>query len=103
MPCLSIKPAGKDFYKLLGVPADASEDDIKKAYRRMALKFHPDKNSDPDAEDKFKEIAEAYEILTDPKKRAIYDQYGEEGERGVVVVMMMSGLSSTVSKGCKND
>ncbi|CAL8326420.1 unnamed protein product [Boreogadus saida] len=79
VPCLSIKPVGKDFYKLLGVPADASEDDIKKAYRRMALKFHPDKNSDPDAEDKFKEIAEAYEILTDPKKRAIYDQYGEEG------------------------
>ncbi|CAL8278467.1 unnamed protein product [Merluccius merluccius] len=79
VPCLSIKPAGKDFYKILGVPADSNEDDIKKAYRRMALKFHPDKNSDADAEDKFKEIAEAYEILTDPKKRGIYDQYGEEG------------------------
>lgn len=46
----------------------------------MALKFHPDKNSDADAEDRFKEIAEAYEILTDPKKRSIYDQFGEEGE-----------------------
>lgn len=46
----------------------------------MALKFHPDKNSDADAEDRFKEIAEAYEILTDPKKRSIYDQFGEEGK-----------------------
>uniref|UniRef100_UPI0037E79150 dnaJ homolog subfamily B member 5 n=1 Tax=Semicossyphus pulcher TaxID=241346 RepID=UPI0037E79150 len=78
-PCLSIKPTGKDFYKVLGVLPDSNEDEIKKAYRKMALKFHPDKNSDADAEDKFKEIAEAYEILTDPKKRSIYDQFGEEG------------------------
>uniref|UniRef100_A0A3Q0S766 Zgc:122979 n=1 Tax=Amphilophus citrinellus TaxID=61819 RepID=A0A3Q0S766_AMPCI len=80
-PCLPIKPAGKDFYKVLGVSPESNEDEIKKAYRKMALKFHPDKNSDADAEDKFKEIAEAYEILTDPKKRSIYDQFGEEGER----------------------
>uniref|UniRef100_A0A3P8U0T7 Zgc:122979 n=1 Tax=Amphiprion percula TaxID=161767 RepID=A0A3P8U0T7_AMPPE len=79
-PCLSIKPPGKDFYKVLGVSPESNEDEIKKAYRKMALKFHPDKNSDADAEDKFKEIAEAYEILTDPKKRSIYDQFGEEGE-----------------------
>lgn len=79
-PCLSIKPPGKDFYKVLGVAPESNEDDIKKAYRKMALKFHPDKNSDADAEDKFKEIAEAYEILTDPKKRSIYDQFGEEGK-----------------------
>lgn len=59
---------------------DSNEDEIKKAYRKMALKYHPDKNSEADAEDKFKEIAEAYEILTDPKKRSIYDQFGEEGE-----------------------
>ncbi|XP_034048395.1 dnaJ homolog subfamily B member 5 [Thalassophryne amazonica] len=78
-PCLSIKPTGKDFYKVLGVTPDSNEDEIKKAYRKMALKFHPDKNSDADAEDRFKEIAEAYEILTDPKKRSIYDQFGEEG------------------------
>ncbi|XP_061887967.1 dnaJ homolog subfamily B member 5-like [Entelurus aequoreus] len=79
-PCLSIKPnAGKDFYKVLGVSQDSNEDELKKAYRKMALKFHPDKNSEADAEDRFKEIAEAYEILTDPKKRSIYDQYGEEG------------------------
>ncbi|KAF7660326.1 hypothetical protein LDENG_00284810 [Lucifuga dentata] len=78
-PWPSIKPTGKDFYKVLGVSPDSDEDEIKKAYRKMALKFHPDKNSDADAEEKFKEIAEAYEILTDPKKRSIYDQYGEEG------------------------
>ncbi|XP_041825072.1 dnaJ homolog subfamily B member 5 [Melanotaenia boesemani] len=78
-PCLSIKPAGKDFYKVLGVSPESNEDEIKKAYRKMALKFHPDKNSDADAEEKFKEIAEAYEVLNDPKKRSIYDQFGEEG------------------------
>lgn len=59
---------------------ESNEDEVKKAYRKLALKFHPDKNSDADAEDKFKEIAEAYEVLTDPKKRSIYDQFGEEGE-----------------------
>ncbi|RXM93040.1 DnaJ-like subfamily B member 5 [Acipenser ruthenus] len=70
---------GKDYYRMLGVPSGSNEDEIKKAYRKMALKFHPDKNKDPNAEDKFKEIAEAYEVLSDPKKRSIYDQYGEEG------------------------
>uniref|UniRef100_A0A674NKM1 Zgc:122979 n=1 Tax=Takifugu rubripes TaxID=31033 RepID=A0A674NKM1_TAKRU len=78
-PCLTTKPTGKDFYKVLGVSPESNEDEIKKAYRKLALKFHPDKNSDADAEDKFKEIAEAYEILTDPTKRSIYDQFGEEG------------------------
>ncbi|CAI9585408.1 unnamed protein product [Staurois parvus] len=70
---------GKDYYKILGIPNGANEDEIKKAYRKMALKYHPDKNKDPNAEDKFKEIAEAYDVLSDPKKRAVYDQYGEEG------------------------
>jgi curved DNA-binding protein CbpA len=73
---------GKDYYAILGVAgnrADATADDIKKAYRKMALKFHPDKNDADDAEERFKEIAEAYEILSDPDKRATYDQYGEEG------------------------
>uniref|UniRef100_A0A8C6UFX8 Zgc:122979 n=1 Tax=Neogobius melanostomus TaxID=47308 RepID=A0A8C6UFX8_9GOBI len=78
-PCLAIKPSGKDFYKVLGVSPDSNEDEIKKAYRKLALKFHPDKNSEAEAEEKFKEIAEAYEILNDPKKRNIYDQFGEEG------------------------
>ncbi|KAM8962297.1 dnaJ homolog subfamily B member 5 [Pelodytes ibericus] len=70
---------GKDYYKILGIPNGANEDEIKKAYRKMALKYHPDKNKDANAEDKFKEIAEAYDVLSDPKKRAVYDQYGEEG------------------------
>lgn len=70
---------GKDYYKTLGIPKGANEEEIKKAYRRMALRFHPDKNKDANAEEKFKEIAEAYEVLSDPKKRAVYDQLGEEG------------------------
>uniref|UniRef100_A0A8C6Z4A9 DnaJ heat shock protein family (Hsp40) member B5 n=1 Tax=Nothoprocta perdicaria TaxID=30464 RepID=A0A8C6Z4A9_NOTPE len=70
---------GKDYYKILGIQSGANEDEIKKAYRKMALRYHPDKNKDPNAEEKFKEIAEAYDVLSDPKKRAVYDQYGEEG------------------------
>lgn len=73
---------GKDYYKILGISKGANEDDIKKAYRKMALKFHPDKNKSPDAEAKFKDIAEAYDVLSDKKKRDIYDQYGEEGLKG---------------------
>ena len=74
---------GKDFYKVLGLSKGAGEDDIKKAYRKMALKFHPDKNKSAGAEEKFKEIAEAYEVLSDKKKREVYDKYGEEGLKGV--------------------
>lgn len=73
---------GKDYYKTLGLQKGATEDELKKAYRKMALKYHPDKNKSPGAEDKFKEIAEAYEVLNDPKKREIYDKYGEEGLKG---------------------
>ena len=70
---------GKDYYKILGIAKGASDEDIKKAYRKLALKYHPDKNKDPGAEEKFKEVAEAYEILSDTKKREIFDKYGEEG------------------------
>ena len=73
---------GKNYYKTRGVAKGASDDEIKKAYRKMALKYHPDKNKSPGAEDKFKEIAEAYDVLSDPKKRHIFDQYGEEGLKG---------------------
>ena len=73
---------GKDYYKILGLSRGAAEEDIKKAYRKMALKYHPDKNKSPGAEEKFKEIAEAYEVLSDKRKREIYDQYGEEGLKG---------------------
>ena len=68
---------GKDYYKLLGVSKTADADQLKKAYRKLALKFHPDKNKEPGAEEKFKEISEAYEVLSDKNKRSIYDQYGD--------------------------
>lgn len=73
---------GKDYYKILGVSKGANDDEIKKAYRKLALKYHPDKNKSPQAEERFKEVAEAYEVLSDKKKRDIYDQYGEDGLRG---------------------
>lgn len=73
---------GKDYYKILGINKDATDDDIKKAYRKMALKYHPDKNKAPNAEEIFKEAAEAYEVLSDKKKREIYDQHGEDGLKG---------------------
>lgn len=66
----------KDYYKILGVSRDASEEEIKKAYRRLAFQYHPDRNKDPGAEEKFKEINEAYEVLSDPEKRAAYDRFG---------------------------
>lgn len=73
----------RDYYEVLGVERSASSDDIKRAYRRMAMKFHPDRNpGDEAAEKKFKEAAEAYEVLADEKKRKLYDQYGHAGLRG---------------------
>jgi molecular chaperone DnaJ len=72
--------AKKDFYEVLGVNKDASEDDVKKAYRKLAMKWHPDRNPDnPKAEEHFKEAKEAYEILSDSQKRAAYDQFGHAG------------------------
>ncbi|EIN10052.1 DnaJ-domain-containing protein [Punctularia strigosozonata HHB-11173 SS5] len=74
---------GQDYYKLLGVDRNASEDDIKKAYKKMALKWHPDRNKgSEDASAKFKQISEAFEVLSDKQKRTIYDQFGEEGLKG---------------------
>ena len=71
--------AKQDFYTLLGLEKSASEEEIKKAYRKQALKYHPDRNAgDKAAEEKFKEVGEAYEILSDPQKRALYDQYGPD-------------------------
>ncbi|KAH9607516.1 hypothetical protein KSS87_017446 [Heliosperma pusillum] len=75
-----------DYYKILQVDRNAKEDDLKKAYRKLAMKWHPDKNPNnkKEAEAKFKQISEAYDVLSDPQKRAVYDQYGEEGLKGQV-------------------
>src|SRR5699024_8535402 len=64
----------KDYYKILGVSRDADESDIKRAYRRLARKYHPDVSTEDDAEARFREANEAYEVLKDPEKRAAYDQ-----------------------------
>ena len=70
----------RDYYEVLGLNRDSSEDDIKKAYRKLAMKHHPDRNPDnPRAEEHFKETKEAYEILSDSRKRSAYDQHGHAG------------------------
>ncbi|KAK8933300.1 hypothetical protein KSP39_PZI016032 [Platanthera zijinensis] len=84
---------GVDYYKILQVDRNANDDDLKKAYRKLAMKWHPDKNPNnkKDAEAKFKQISEAYEVLSDPQKRAVFDQYGEEG--------LKSGIPPTAGGG----
>ncbi|MGZ3413789.1 MAG: molecular chaperone DnaJ [Isosphaeraceae bacterium] len=83
MPMVTTK---RDFYEVLGVARDSEPDDVKRAYRQMALKFHPDRNpGDKDAEKRFKEAAEAYEVLSDPEKRQRYDRYGHAGLEGAAV------------------
>ena len=74
--------AFRDYYEALGVPRDASAEDIRRAYRRLARKYHPDVNKDPGAEDRFKEISEAYEVLRDPEKRERYDRLGANWKAG---------------------
>ena len=73
----------RDYYEVLGLNRDASDSEIKSKYRKLAIKYHPDKNPDnKEAEEKFKEAAEAYDVLSDPNKRQIYDQYGHSGLKG---------------------
>jgi curved DNA-binding protein len=72
----------KDYYEVMGLGRDASQEDIKRAYRRLARKYHPDVSKAPDAEERFKELGEAYEVLKDPDKRAAYDELGERWKEG---------------------
>ena len=71
--------AKRDYYQVLGVDRQATQEDIKKSFRRLARQYHPDVNSNQDAEARFKEINEAYEILSDPEKRGMYDRFGHAG------------------------
>jgi curved DNA-binding protein len=72
----------KDYYTIMGVSRDATQDEIKRSYRKLARKYHPDVSDDPQAEDRFKEVGEAYEVLKDPEKRAAYDQLGAQWQAG---------------------
>jgi curved DNA-binding protein len=72
----------KDYYEVFGVPRDATQDDIKRAYRKLARKYHPDVSKDADADVRFKELGEAYAVLKDPEKRAAYDQVGSQWKAG---------------------
>ena len=84
--------APRDFYEVLGVPRDADEKTIKDAFRALALEYHPDRNKSPEAEARFKEIAEAYAVLSDPKKRAEYDARGFAGVAGFSPEDLFGGI-----------
>ena len=84
--------AGKDYYQILGIPQNASDEEIKKAYRKLVMKYHPDRNPDPNANEKMKEINRAYAILSNPTKRARYDRYGEKGLEGYTEQDIFGGI-----------
>ena len=77
----------RDYYQTLGLERSASADDIRKAYRRLARKYHPDVSKEKDALERFKQMQEAYEVLKDPKKRAAYDQLGANWKQGEDVII----------------
>ncbi|MCA1552771.1 MAG: molecular chaperone DnaJ [Chloroflexi bacterium] len=83
----------RDYYDVLGVARNASDEEIKRAYRRLAMQYHPDRNKDGDAATKFKEVNEAYEILSDGEKRQLYDRYGHAGPRGAGYSQDFSGFA----------
>ena len=83
----------RDYYEVLGVAKEADQKAIKDAFRTLAMKYHPDRNKDPGAEERFKEIAEAYAILSDPKKRAEYDSRGFAGVQGFSQEDLFSGIN----------
>src|SRR5579884_590529 len=71
----------RDYYELLGIARDADETEVKRAFRRLARQLHPDVSDQPDAEDRFREVSEAYEVLSNPETRQLYDRYGHAGLR----------------------
>ena len=78
--------AKRDYYEILGIPRNSSEEAIKKAFRKKAFQYHPDRNKNTDAEGKFKEVNEAYQILSDAQKRVNYDRFGHSGSSGSSVI-----------------
>lgn len=95
--------AKKDYYEVLGIGRNASTSEIKKQYRKVALKYHPDKNpGNKEAEEKFKELSEAYHVLSDPQKRSAYDQFGHSGFSGGFGSSNMGGFEDFFSGGFKD-
>lgn len=82
----------RDLYEVLGIERGASPEEIKKAFRRLAMEYHPDRNREPGAEARFKEVSEAYEVLSDPEKRQMYDRYGTVGDRPLDAFSGFGGL-----------
>src|SRR5438270_5233360 len=93
----------RDFYEVLGVARSASEDELKKAYRRLAKQYHPDTNKEQGAEARFVEINEAYETLSDPQRRTIYDRYGHAGLNGAAGGMGGMGFGDFAGFSSIND
>jgi len=87
----------RDYYEVLGIPRDAAAGDVKKAFRRLAFKHHPDHNRDDGAEAKFKEINEAFEVLSDSDKRARYDQFGHTDGNGFFAALAISSTLSSAA------
>ena len=85
--------AQRDYYEVLGIGREADAGQIKKAYRKLALQYHPDRNDSEEAEGKFKEASEAYEVLSNDSKRQVYDRYGHDGLRNQGVLGILGGWS----------
>src|SRR6201988_5192506 len=96
--------AKEDYYKILGVKRDAKPDEIKKAYRRLARKYHPDVNpGDKAAEERFKQMSEAFHVLSDPKKRAVYDRFGQYSDNLADAAAPRAGPGATYSRSAPFD
>ena len=89
----------RKFYDVLGVQPGASEGDLKKAYRKLAMKWHPDRNKSPEANEKFQSISRAYDVLSDPEKRKVYDMYGDQGLQMVETMGVPAWVLSPVAQG----